>query len=64
MQLNPTVSEADLLIMQAMAQLQSQTPKNEFGFPIGIYRPDLLPLHDWHPDETVDELVAHLTLGL
>ncbi len=58
MKLSPTIGEADLRAMEAMQALNQATPKNEFGFPMGLYRPDLLPLHEFEPVANVSEVLC------
>lgn len=61
MRLVPTVSEHEALLAKAIAGLDRITPKNEYGFPLGVYRPDLLPLHDYEPEEaSIDHLYKSL----
>lgn len=36
--------------LEALRGLQAEIPLNDFGLPTGIYRTDLLPFHDYHPE--------------
>ncbi len=38
------------LQVEALRALQAEIPLNDFGLPTGIYRTDLLPFHDYHPE--------------
>ena len=57
MNLLPEVSEEEVILSTAIQQLLAVSQQNEYGFPLGIYRPDMLPLHDYLPDsQAVDTL--------
>ena len=49
---NAQQGQQDLQI-EALRALQSEIPLNDFGLPTGIYRTDLLPFHDYRPNEHV-----------
>lgn len=52
MKLSPILAPHEQLLAQVVQELMSSIHKNEYGFPLGIYRPDLLPLEDYQPDQS------------
>lgn len=44
--------------IDAIRNLTSELPLNDYGLPVGIYRTDLLPFHDYVPPGTKDLAVA------
>lgn len=47
-----TPVEAEDIQVQAIRGLLKELPMNDFGLPIGIYRVDMLPFHDYKPTHT------------
>ncbi len=45
-----TQMSQEMLQVEALRGLQAEIPLNDFGLPTGIYRTDLLPFHDYHPE--------------
>ncbi len=43
-----SVSQESIQV-EALRGLQKEIPLNDFGLPVGIYRTDLLPFHDYRP---------------
>ncbi len=59
MKLVPTISKDEAVLVQALGDLNRIVPRNEYNFPVGIYRPDLLPMDDYIQEESAgDKLYA------
>ncbi|NIW97454.1 MAG: hypothetical protein GWN13_04260, partial [Phycisphaerae bacterium] len=41
--------------IEAMRELQKKIPLNDYGLPVGIYRADLLPFHDYEYEPDHEE---------
>jgi hypothetical protein len=50
MQAHTQTQTQEQMQIEAVRALASEIPLNDFGLPIGIYRTDLLPFHDYKPD--------------
>src|SRR5690606_41865808 len=51
MRLSPILASHENLLAQVISELMETIHKNDYGFPLGIYRPDLLPLDDYRPNQ-------------
>lgn len=57
MRLSPHLAPNEEQLARAIQELMGTIHKNEYGFPLGIYRPDLLPLENYQPEaDAADKL--------
>lgn len=57
------LTESDRRTASVMAELQRKVPLGDLGFPLGIYRSDLLPWHDYEPEvDVLSRLTATSTV--
>jgi hypothetical protein len=53
------ITQEDERTSRVLLELQSKIPTNDLGFPIGFYRADLLPFHDYLPEQAaIQELFS------
>lgn len=45
----------------AIRNLTKELPLNDFGFPVGIYRTDMLPWHEYEPNPTLRNVALQIT---
>src|SRR5690606_8394367 len=62
MRLSPLLAPNEQLLAQVIQDLVSTIHTNEYGLPLGFYRPDLLPLEDYQPEgKAADKLYEAAT---
>jgi len=62
MRLSPLLAPNEQLLAQVIQELMSTIHLNEYGLPLGFYRPDLLPLEDYQPEgKAADKLYEAAT---
>lgn len=63
LRLNPHTEAQEALQVEAMRRLMQEMPNNEYGIPVGFYRVDLLPFHDYLPQTQQEVMMEALADG-
>ncbi len=58
-----SASNQEALQVEAIRNLTSEIPLNDFGLPTGVYRTDLLPFHDYKPTNGTNGVKVTLVEG-